>query len=220
MRNCLWFFWLCLILAPGMQASVPVFFAFNFCFWFMVLLSLILWLTVFCFCADKHFFWFFVLCKTFFDIPFYKAFLHQGYALKYLFHFTRYLYAWFFSFFSLCDLHVSSWPVLFICEPWKDRLLIGFSFCDYRISQLFLFFNMEYCTISQICNYIKYRFPLQKDISCWQRAFQFAMINMLGGCMAAHTAFTGPDKRNDPWLNLGASAKGHFCSVLISNIVG
>ena len=49
--------------------------------------------------------------------------------------------------------------LLFGVEPFRIYLYIGITSCDYKISQCFSFFNMEYCIKHTSCTCIKYRFP-------------------------------------------------------------
>ena len=64
-------------------------------------------------------------------------------------------------------------------------LYVLFLLCVYKISQLFLFFNMEYCINRRMCSCEKYRFTPCADIHCWQTRHKFAILNMLGGLYKA-----------------------------------
>lgn len=64
-------------------------------------------------------------------------------------------------------------------------LYVLFLLCVYKISQLFLFFNMEYCINHRMCSCEKYRFALCADICYWHTRLRFAILNMLGGLYKA-----------------------------------
>ena len=61
--------------------------------------------------------------------------------------------------------------------PFQEvAFVFGFLLCDYKISQSFLYFNMEYCINAQICICLKYRFASFVDTHYWQQSFRLIWL--------------------------------------------